>query len=151
MNTMNQYLKSAFLMIALLVMSATAGAGEKEKVFAGTIEINATQFAFIASAKGGGGTLEFQGKEHSFSLSGLGAGGFGIQKINAVGAVYNMTDLSQFNGTYTEARMGVTVGDSTSGRMSLSNSNGVIIELKASGSSGVHFGVGVSGVTITLK
>jgi hypothetical protein len=148
---LNQILKGTFMAVALLVLSATAGAEEKEKVFAGTVEINSTQFAFLISGKAGGGTLEFQGKEYQFDLAGLGVGGFGVQSINAVGAVYNMTDISQFNGVYTQARMGVTVGTAASGAMSLGNTKGVLIDLKVAGSKGLSLGLGVDGVSITLK
>ena len=60
-----------------ICLAATAGsvsAEEKEKVFAGTIEINSTQLAFIASAKAGGGVLEFEGEEYYFDFKGLGVG-----------------------------------------------------------------------------
>jgi len=150
MQNINQYLKRTFMLVALLVMSATASAQPKELVFAGTIEINATQFAFILSGKSGGGVLEFQGKEYKFDLTGFGIGGIGVQTINAVGAVYNMTDLSQFNGVYTEARIGATLGTASSGASRLGNSNGVIIDVKAS-NEGVALSLGVDGVSITLK
>ena len=87
--------------VCLAAFVGSVAAEEKEKVFAGTIEINSTQLAFMVSGKVGGGVLEFEGEEYYFDLKGLGAGGIGVKKVNAVGAVYNMTDISQFPGFYT--------------------------------------------------
>ena len=73
----------------------------------------------------------------------------GVQTINAVGAVYNMTDVSQFAGTYEQARAGVTIGKGT-GVMRLSNNNGVILDLR-SNNRGAALSVGVDGLVISLK
>ena len=124
-------------------------AGEENWVFAGTIEINTTQMAFIISGKAGGGVLEFEGKEHAFNIGGLGVGGIGVQTLNAVGAVYNMTDISQFAGTYVQARAGATLGKGASA-MRLSNNNGVILDLKSS-NRGAALSLGVDGLIISLK
>ncbi len=133
------------------VLAGAPGSDEPEvpRVFAGTIEISSTQIAFLASAQSGGGTLEFEGMEHDFKIGGLGVGGIGIQSVNAVGVVYNMEKLSDFNGVYTQSRIGITVGKGK-GQMALGNSNGVIIELKSS-NKGVALSTGADGLKITLK
>jgi hypothetical protein len=133
------------------VLAGAPGSDEPEvpRVFAGTIEISSTQIAFIASAQSGSGTLEFEGMEHDFKIGGLGVGGIGIQSVNAVGVVYNMEKLSDFNGVYTQSRIGITVGKGK-GQMALGNSNGVIIELKSS-NKGVALSTGADGLKITLK
>ena len=105
--------------------------------------------AFIISGKSGSGVLEYQGAEHEFNIGGLGVGGIGVQSINAVGAVYNMDSLSDFEGTYAQARAGVTVGEG-SGVIELSNSKGVVMELKSSGK-GVALSLGADGMTIKMK
>jgi len=138
------------LAVSLAFMSAPATAeAEKDWVFAGTIEISSTQIAFIGSGSAGGGTLEFEGKEYPFSIGGLGIGGIGISKISAVGAVYNMDDVSKFAGTYVQARAGVTMGKGK-GAMRLSNGNGVILDLKMS-SKGLALSLGADGMVITMK
>ena len=133
------------------VLAGAPGSDEPEvpRVFAGTIEISSTQIAFLASAQTGGGTLEFEGMEHDFKINGLGVGGIGIQSVNAVGVVYNMEKLSDFEGTYTQSRIGITVGKGK-GQMALGNSNGVIIELKSS-NKGIALSTGADGLKITLK
>ena len=119
------------------------------RYFAGTIEINSTQMAFIISGQAGGGILEYAGEEHEFGISGLGIGGIGVQKINAIGVVYNLEKLGDFNGTYVQGRMGIAVG-AGKGQMELSNSKCVVIELKSS-LSGVALSLGLDGMGIKLK
>ena len=119
------------------------------RVFSGTIEISSTQIAFIASAQSGSGTLEFEGMEHDFKISGLGIGGIGIQTMNAIGVVYNLEKLSDFSGTYSQVRMGATLGKGKS-TLALNNSKGVYIELKSS-NKGVALSAGLDGMIIKLK
>jgi len=99
----------------------------------------------------GSGVVKFQGDDYYFDAAGIGGGGVGLQKVRLVGAVYNMTEISQFPGTYTEARLGATVGKKSKGMMTLSNTNGVIIDLKHSGSAGLSVGPGVDGVNIQMR
>ena len=135
---------------AYAVQEAIDGSEEVEKVFSGTIEINNTQLAFIISAQKGGGVLEWGGEEHEFSLAGLGVGGMGVQKANAVGAVYNLEKLEDFEGTYIQQRAGVTVGKGK-GVVQLNNtSTGVIIELRTS-AKGAALTIGADGMRISLK
>ncbi len=134
------------------VLAGAPGTDEEPapRVFSGTIEFSSTQIAFIGSAQSGSGTLEFEGMEHDFKIGGLGVGGIGIHTVNAVGVVYNLEKLSDFNGTYGQARMGLTVGKGKSSISLSNNSNDVYIELKSS-NKGVALAAGVDGMKITLK
>lgn len=150
MQILRSTIKITATAFALLALSAGAAqAEEKPKVFAGTIKIDSTQLAFIVTGKMGGGVLTFQGKDYNFNLAGLGVGSIGIKKIDAVGTVYNMTNISQFAGYYSEIKAGVAVVKGT-GVMSLGNKAGVMIELKDNGS-GIALDAGVDGVTISMK
>ena len=63
-----RFVTSTLALLALLVgFSPLQVQAAEEKVFAGTIEINSTQMAFIISGQAGGGVLEFQGQEYPFS------------------------------------------------------------------------------------
>jgi len=62
--------------------------------------------AFIGSGSLGGGTLSFQGKEHDFSIGGLGIGGIGVSSIDATGEVYHLDKLEDFPGAYAQAHHG---------------------------------------------
>lgn len=97
----------------------------------GTVVIDETQFAFIVSGQGGGGTLHFQGQAIPFQIGGLGVGGVGISEIKAVGEVYNLTDVSQFFGTYATARVGWAIGRMSGGQLWLENTDGVVLHLNA--------------------
>ena len=145
-----RFVTSTLALLALLVVFAPVQAqADPEKVFSGTIEINSTQMAFIISGQAGGGVLEFEGKEYEFNVGGLGVGGIGIQTLNAVGAVYNLDDISKFSGSYIQARAGVTLGKGKSS-LSLSNSKGVIIDLKSS-NKGAALSLGVDGMILSIK
>ena len=91
----------------------------------------------------------FKGKDYAFSIGGLGVGGIGVQTIDAQGIVYNLTDVSKFPGTYVQARAGATLGKGK-GVMSLSNGNGVIMELRFKGE-GVALSVGADGMIVSMK
>jgi hypothetical protein len=120
---------AAALGLAALLSGPQASA--EDLVKAGTVEINQVQIAFIGSANLGGGTLNFNGKSYDFTIGGLGVGGIGASSIEAVGEVYNMTDLSQFAGAYGQARYGAVIGDTSTGELWLQNSAGVYMHLKA--------------------
>lgn len=64
----------------------------------GSVNIHQVQIAFIGSGTMGGGTLYFRGRAYPFKLGGLGIGGIGISTIDAVGTVYNLRRLEDFNG-----------------------------------------------------
>ena len=63
-----------------------------------------------------------------FTISGVGVGGAGGQKISATGKVYNLNNLSSFSGTYHGVSRGLTLIE---GKMhaKLSNGNGVAMYL----------------------
>ena len=140
---------TAFPVTAADMKSQAAETTGCPRYFAGTIEINSTQMAFIISGQAGGGVLEYAGEEHEFSIGGLGIGGIGVQKINAIGVVYNLEKLEDFNGAYVQGRMGVTVGKGK-GQIELSNSKCVVIELKSS-TEGLALSVGLDGMSLKLK
>jgi hypothetical protein len=114
----------------------------------GTVSFEGGQAAYWASATGGKGTLNFNGRSYGFTAVGVGAGGTGGQSVTATGKVYNLTSLSDFTGSYTSTRSGFTL---IKGKVNakLTNSHGVVIYM-----SGVTQGLassgGVSTVTITL-
>ena len=96
----------------------------------GTVDIEQTQIAFIGSGNLGGGKLYFGGKTYSFTIGGLGIGGFGISRMTAVGTVFNLTDVSQFAGAYVQGRYGYAAGASGAGELWLQNESGVVMQLK---------------------
>jgi hypothetical protein len=126
----------------------TARAEELRKT--GTIRIQQTQIAFIGSGNLGGGTLSFAGRSYGFRIGGLGVGGIGLSKITATGAVYNLNDLAYFPGAYIQGRYGAVVGEKSRGKLWLTNSNGVVLELEAE-RKGLALSLGGDAVYIDLK
>ena len=123
--------RAAFVggMVLLLSVGGSAIAEDLKK--SGTVRIEQVQIAFIGSGNLGGGTLKFNGKSYSFTVGGLGIGGFGVSKMVATGNVYNLKDAGHFPGSYVQGRYGMAIGDASTGKLWLKNSHGVVIELQA--------------------
>lgn len=121
---------------------------KKELVEAGKIEIQAEQIRLIIGGAKGTGVLHFNGKDYKFKLSGNSLGGVGVTKIEAVGTVYNMKDISQFPGTYSGMGVGGAVVKG-SGASSWENSAGVVVKIKAK-NEGVALNMGANMVEIEL-
>jgi len=100
-------------------------------VESGTLTVEQVQIAFIGSGNLGGGTLSFAGNELPFTIGGLGIGGIGVSKIEAVGTVYNLTRAKDFPGAYVQARYGLAIGELGNGELWLQNTRGVAIYLKS--------------------
>ncbi len=116
--------------LALLLAVGGSAIGEDLKK-SGTVRIEQVQVAFIGSGNLGGGTLKFNGKSYSFTVGGLGIGGFGVSKMVATGNVYNLNDAAHFPGAYVQGRYGMAIGDASTGKLWLKNSHGVVLELEA--------------------
>ena len=93
-----------------------------------TVSIREWSAAYYGSVAAGKGTLDYNGQRHHFTISGLGAGGAGGQKVSATGKVYNLNKLSDFPGTYHGISTGLTLIE---GKMhaKLTNGNGVVMYL----------------------
>lgn len=114
-----------------------------------TVTFGGSQAAYYAAGGTGKGTINFRGETRSFSVKAVGAGGSGAQKIDAVGEVYNLKSLPDFEGTYKGARSGVTL---FKGKMHerLENDQGVVIYVTGK-TSGLASSFGVDQVSIKLE
>jgi len=123
--------RAAFIggLVLMLAIGGSAGGDDLKK--SGTVRIEQVQIAFIGSGNLGGGTLKFAGKSYDFTVGGLGVGGFGISKMVATGNVYDLKDIAHFPGAYVQGRVGMVVGDASTGKLWLKNSHGVVLELQA--------------------
>src|SRR5262245_40140204 len=84
--------------------AARPAAATSDMVQSATVTIEQVQIAFIGSGNLGGGTLFYGGQKYSFTIGGLGIGGFGVSRMTATGIVYNMRDLNDFPGAYLAGR-----------------------------------------------
>jgi hypothetical protein len=118
-------------------------------VKSGTVHIEQVQIAFIGSGNLGGGTLIYEGRNHEFTIGGLGVGGIGVSKIEATGTVYNLFHVDDFNGAYVQARYGLAIGTLSTGELWLQNTKGVGLALMAE-RTGLALSLGGDAVYIDL-
>jgi len=113
-----------------------------------TVRIQEWSAAYYGSAAAGKGTLYYNGQRHHFTISGLGVGGMGGQKVSATGKVYNLNSLSDFSGTYHGVSRGLTLIE---GKMhaKLTNGNGVVMYL-AGETEGLASSMGAQAFEVTL-
>jgi len=138
------------LAITVTVIALVVDASAADLKKSGTVYIEQYQVAFIGSGNLGGGTLTYQGKTYKFTIGGLGVGGFGVSKITAQGDVYNMKELSDFEGAYGQARTGFAAADVGSGTLWLENQKGVYMKL-ASKREGLALSLGADAIYIDFN
>lgn len=98
---------------------------------------------------GGKGSLTFQGRRYPFILVGSIVGPGGASEIDAVGKVYKLNKLSDFEGLYSEGTGPAGLDTSSQADLWLQNEAGVIMHLTGS-SEGVVLSLGRSEVEIKL-
>ena len=145
--------------LALSLAGCAAGTGGgvalgpeavKGKTPDGTVDMEEVQAAYIGSGNAGKGVLTFRGRSYPFLVGGAGIGGIGLSTIDASGEVYNLRDLSQFPGTYGQARYGFAIGTSSAGDLWMQNEQGVILRLNAK-RTGLMLSLGGDAVVISMN
>ena len=144
-----KFINSALTGITILLLAGCASTTTAPSAPpSATVSIREWSAAYYGSAAAGKGTLYYNGRRHRFTISGLGAGGMGGQKISATGKVYNLNNLSGFSGTYHGVSRGLTLIE---GKMhaKLTNGNGVVMYL-AGATEGLASSMGVQAFEVTL-
>ena len=114
-----------------------------------TIHFEAYEFMAILEGGWGHGTLAYNDKVYKFKVNGLGAGGWGGQKISGTGNVYYLKDVADFAGKYSELRGGLAGGKGAGGLYLKNDETGVAIEVKTH-AEGLAMSISVTGVTIQM-
>ncbi len=143
------FINSALTGITILLLAACASTTKAPSAPpSATVSIREWSAAYYGSVAKGKGTLYYNGQGHHFTISGLGAGGMGGQKISATGKVYNLNNLSDFSGSYRGVSRGLTLIE---GKMhaKLTNGNGVVMYL-AGETEGLASSMGVQAFEVTL-
>ncbi len=135
--------------VAVALLALFAGAALAQEKPDATVTFSGGSVAAGIGYSWGSGTLTFQGKDYPFSVDGLAVGAVGASSFTAVGSVYKLNKLEDFNGNYTAAAAQATVGGGA-GATAMKNQNGVVIQL-VSTTQGVDFKLAASGVKINLK
>jgi len=123
------FINSVFTSITILLIAGCSSMTQAPSTPpSATVSIREWSAAYYGSATAGKGNLNYNGQRHRFTISGVGVGGAGGQKISATGKVYNLNNLSSFSGTYHGVSRGLTLIE---GKMhaKLTNGNGVVMYL----------------------
>src|SRR6266699_6033590 len=143
------FINSALIGITILFIAACASMTQAPSTApSATVSIREWSAAYYGSATAGKGTLNYNGQRHRFTISGVGVGGAGGQKISATGKVYNLHNLSDFSGRYRGISRGLTLIE---GKMhaKLTNGNGVTMYL-ACQTEGLASSMGVQAFEVNL-
>ena len=136
-------------MVVLLGLAVTPGNAKQQYYPVGTVSIDMTSVAVGIGFSSGSGVLRFNGERYLFKIDGLSVGAVGIAFISAVDNAYNLSDVSQFAGSYAAAGAGIALAGGRAG-LTLQNQSGVIIDLYAV-QQGVELNIGPQGFKITMK
>ena len=130
----------------VLILSCLSAAAQPP---AATLKVHTASIAVGAGYSWGGGILTFQGQEYPCRIDGLAVGEVGISSGEAIGVVYNLTNLADFSGSYTAVGTGGALGGGGD-IATMRNQHGVVINLTGT-SRGVNILVGVKGMKITVE
>ena len=122
--------------VLVLVIAAMAGSTQAAKHYSApdaTLRMSIGGVHLGIGGSSGSGTLTYRGKNHPFRVSGMAIGRVGVTSSSAVGDVFNLRHLQDFNGNYTVSgagTRGVTLGAGRTGTI-MSNQAGVIIRISS--------------------
>jgi hypothetical protein len=143
---------SSAIRTTLIALTAFAGASLSSGAFAdsGTVSLTIYKAGWIIGGSGGGGTLNFHGRNYRLSAGGLDYGlVFGGSKTMLRGRVSNINNASDVAGVYGAAGAGLAVGGGARAIV-LTNQKGAVLELSGQ-QVGLMANVDLSGLAITLR
>ena len=82
-------------------------------------------------------------------MDNLTLGAVGLSSVQAVGKVYNLKGVAEFEGNYVTAEADLVIGGSASGLI-VKDQNAVVINLQST-QAGLNFTLGPGGMAIKLK
>ena len=131
---MNNVKKIAILLLVVAVMAgSTQAASHHHSGPDATLRLSGGSFALGIGFRWGSGTLSYKGKDYPVKVNGLSIGKVGMTGVSAIGEVFNLKHLQDFNGHYNvgaEGTRGVTIVKGKAGTL-MSNQAGVIVRLAA--------------------
>ena len=130
---MNNVKKIAILLLVIAVMTSFTQAASHHSGPDATLRLSGGSFALGIGFRWGSGTLSYKGKDYPVKVNGLSIGKVGMTGVSAVGEVFNLKHLQDFNGHYNvgaEGTRGITIAKGKAGTL-MSNQAGVIVRLAA--------------------
>jgi len=143
---------SSAVRVALVSFTALAAAvlSSASHAESGTVSLTIYKAGWIIGGSGGGGTLNFRGRNYPLSAGGLDYGlVFGGSKTVLRGRVSNINNASDVAGVYGAAGAGLAVGGGARAIV-LTNQKGAVLELSGR-QVGLMANVDLSGLAITLR
>jgi hypothetical protein len=136
--------------MALAIVALMAGTALAQDKPDATLVLSGGSVAAGIGWSWGSGTLTYQGKQYPISVEGLSVGAtVGGASYTASGDVYGLKSLDDFNGNYTAAAAGITVGGGAEGTK-MQNQKGVTIKVLST-TTGLTFNLATAGVKLALK
>ena len=130
---MNNVKKIAILLFLVTAMTGSTQAASQHSGPDATLRLSGGSFALGIGFRWGGGTLSYKGKDYPVKVNGLSIGKVGMTGVSAVGEVFNLKHLQDFNGHYNvgaQGTRGVTIAKGKAGTL-MTNQAGVIVRLAA--------------------
>ena len=134
--------------IGVLVSLLGGFAVAQEKKPDATLKLTDRDVAIGVGFSWGKGTLTYQGKTYPVKVEGLSVGEVGVNQATAVGSVYNLKKLEDFNGNYTAGGAGGTLGGGAS-VTEMRNQNGVVIGMKST-TQGASLKLAAEGIKLSV-
>ena len=141
--------------VLVLVIAAMAGSTQAAKHYSApdaTLRMSIGGFHLGIGGSSGSGTLTYRGRNYPFRVSGMAIGRVGVTSSSAVGDVFNLRHLQDFNGHYTVSgagTRGVTLGAGRTGTI-MSNQAGVIVRISST-QRGIAVNATGGGLTMRLQ
>src|SRR5215472_4319859 len=149
---MNNVKKIAVLSLVIATMTTVTQAASRHSGPDATLRMTIGGVHLGIGGSSGSGTLTFRGKNYPFRVSGMAVGRVGVTSSSAVGDVFNLRHLQDFNGQYTVSgagTRGVTLGAGRTGTI-MSNQAGVIVRISST-QKGVAVNATGGGLTMQLQ
>ena len=115
----------------------------------GTVTLTSKAVAVGIGVSWGDGTLNYGGKNYTFSVDGLSVADLGISSVTTSGAVFNLKNVADFSGNYVAGEAGIAIAGGPTDQI-LKNQNGVILRLHGT-QQGARLTLAAQGVKITIK
>ncbi|MFC1580185.1 DUF1134 domain-containing protein [Thermodesulfobacteriota bacterium] len=146
--TKNFKILTLLLAVVFALSFSTAIAADKTPS-SGTVKISGGSFALGIGWSWGSGHLNYKGREYPFRIQGLKIVDLGGSSWDAVGEIYHMKDLADFEGTFVQMEAGIAVGGGAAGQ-TMKNENGVVMNLRST-KVGLQITLAPGGLKVTLK
>lgn len=115
-----------------------------------TATFSTTSIAVGVGYSWGQGVLSYRGRTYRFKVGGLSALGLGASTVDGTAEIYNLGQLSDFDGVYGAMGASAAIGNTGAGTGILRNTDGVELRLNTH-NEGLQLNLALSGVTIELE